>query len=159
MAAPNNNPGSSYILNDVSIAASNGVHAAYYRAFSDARIKEIQGRSDSPSDLKTLTGIKITDFRYKDKLSKGDALVKKVIAQQVERVFPQAVSLNVGVVPDIFKSWCETGPCLHHDAGQGMSGCFSLSWLAPQHYPAMVGSCTARSSFPHYCHSPPSPGR
>ena len=73
-------------------------------ASSDGRIKNIQGHSNSAVDLQTLMGIEITDYHYKDLVAKGDASQKKVIAQQVEKVFPQAIAMQTEVIPDIFKS-------------------------------------------------------
>ena len=71
-------------------------------ASSDARIKDIQGESDSEADLKALLGIKITDYQYKDKIGQGSAKQKKVVAQELESVFPQAVSRHTNVIPDIY---------------------------------------------------------
>jgi len=87
----------------LSIFASNEIGAAAFVAFSDARIKTIQGRSDGAADLRTLSSIEITDYLYKDVIGKSRRPQKKVIAQQVEQVFPQAVNRNVGVVPDIYE--------------------------------------------------------
>lgn len=87
-----------------SIYADGYVQASAFVAFSDERVKNIQGRSDNAADLATLLGIEVTDYRYKDTLTKGNALYKKVIAQQVEKVFPQAVSKGTDVVPDIYKA-------------------------------------------------------
>ncbi|MGY8690897.1 MAG: tail fiber domain-containing protein, partial [Verrucomicrobiales bacterium] len=70
---------------------------------SDERIKNIQGRSDRAKDLETLLGIEVTDYRYKDVIGKGNAAQKKVIAQQVEKVYPQAVSSHTDVVPDVYR--------------------------------------------------------
>ena len=70
---------------------------------SDARIKNIQGRSDGAVDLATLSRIEITDYTLKDVLAKGGAPYKKVIAQQVEKVYPQAVTKSTDVVPDIYQ--------------------------------------------------------
>lgn len=75
----------------------------YIIASSDERIKNIRGLSDTGSDLKTLRGIQVTDYDYKDTITKGAVPQKKVIAQQVEKVFPLAVSRQTDVVPDIFK--------------------------------------------------------
>lgn len=86
-----------------SIRASSEIQATYFAAVSDARIKNVQGRSDNAADLQTLRGIEVTDYFYKDVAEKGGRPVKKVIAQQVEKVFPQAVSQSTNVVPDIFK--------------------------------------------------------
>lgn len=73
-------------------------------ATSDARVKNIQGRSDTGQDLATLRGIEVTDFRYKDVIAHGNGTQKKVIAQQVEAVFPQAGSRHTDAVPDIYKT-------------------------------------------------------
>lgn len=87
----------------LSISASGCVHAQLFRALSDARIKSIVGRSDGPRDLDTLMGIEITDYTHKDTVTKGGGTHKKVIAQQVEAVYPQAVGRSTDVVPDIYQ--------------------------------------------------------
>ncbi len=71
---------------------------------SDSRIKEIKGPSNTTSDLKKLNEIKITDYRYKDTLANGDKWYKKVIAQQIEKVYPIAVSTSINEIPDIYRS-------------------------------------------------------
>ena len=70
---------------------------------SDKRIKDIEGKSDGSKDLQTLLGIDITDYRYKDQVIQGDNPQKKVIAQELEIVFPQAVSRQANVIPDIYE--------------------------------------------------------
>lgn len=98
------NTGNSSGTVDYSILASNRMGASEFNSFSDERIKDILGRSNDAADLETLMHIEITDFRYKDTVSKGKGLHKKVIAQQVEKVYPQAVrGGNTEVVPDIYK--------------------------------------------------------
>ena len=84
-------------------ANGNVVTTGYFFAISDERVKNIIGRSDAARDLNTLLGIEITDYRYKDVIVHGDAPSKKVIAQQVEKVFPQAVNRQTGEVPDIYQ--------------------------------------------------------
>lgn len=93
----------SFYTSDVSIYADHGVLAQYYGAYSDKRIKVIRGVSDSAEDLSKLLQIEITDYTHVDTLAKGRGVHKKVIAQQVETVFPQAVSRSVDVVPDVFR--------------------------------------------------------
>ena len=88
---------------NLSIYTPGGMGAATYYAFSDARIKNIAGRSDSATDLKTLLGIQVTDYTYKDTVAHGSSQAKKVIAQQVESVYPRAVSRTTGVIPDIYQ--------------------------------------------------------
>lgn len=70
---------------------------------SDARAKVIRGRSDSTADLGKLLGIEVTDFSFKDAVEKGNRPQKKVIAQQVEKFFPEAVRNTTDVVPDIYR--------------------------------------------------------
>lgn len=86
-----------------SISASGAVFAGLFAAFSDSRIKLIHQKSSGADDLSKLLGIEITDYLYKDTITKGCGPQKKVIAQQVEKVFPQAVSITKDVVPDIFE--------------------------------------------------------
>jgi endosialidase-like protein len=70
---------------------------------SDARAKNILGRSDSAADLSKLLGIEVTDFTFKDVVEKGNRQQKKVIAQQVEKFYPLAVRNTTDVVPDIYR--------------------------------------------------------
>ena len=86
----------------LSIYASNSVAAQDFRAYSDARIKNIEGRSNSAIDLQTLRAIEITDYTHKDAIATGNERSKKAIAQQVEEVFPLAVSRSTDVIPDIY---------------------------------------------------------
>ena len=88
---------------EVSIWAQRRVAAEEFNAFSDARIKEVVGLSDSKSDLATLLDVKVTDYTFVDKVAKGDKVQKKVIAQELEKVYPNAVKQIKGVVPDIYK--------------------------------------------------------
>lgn len=87
----------------VSIRANGYVVGTGIGAISDARIKHVSGRSNSARDLDLLNGIEITDYTFRDAAEKGTRPHKKVVAQQVEQVFPQAVSRMTDVVPDIFR--------------------------------------------------------
>ena len=88
---------------DMSITAEGMIGAEIVGVFSDVRIKTDLHVSDTAEDLETLKGIEITDYHYKDKLASGNGPQTKVIAQQVETVYPQAVIQTTGVVPDLFK--------------------------------------------------------
>lgn len=70
--------------------------------FSDERSKVIHGVSKSKEDLDILNNIEITEFNYIDPV-KGSGKQKKVIAQQVEKAYPTAVSTGRDVIPNIFK--------------------------------------------------------
>jgi hypothetical protein len=86
-----------------SIIADARMRASSFDVASDSRIKTIDRRSDAAADLTTLLGIEVTDYHYKDRFINGDVAQKKVIAQQVESVYPQAVNKAGGVVPDIYQ--------------------------------------------------------
>ncbi len=88
---------------NVSIYASNVIRAFEFNAFSDARIKRVAGPSDPINDLATLNCLRVTDYRHIDVVGKGAAIKKGFIAQEVEQVFPEAVSLNRDFVPDCYR--------------------------------------------------------
>lgn len=85
-----------------SIYCDSNIVAAGFDATSDSRIKTDLQVTDNAADLGVLLGIQITDYYHKDSLMNGNRPQKKVIAQQVESVFPQAVTWKTGVIPDIF---------------------------------------------------------
>lgn len=86
-----------------SIISDARVRASAFDVMSDARIKTVLGRSSGAPDLATLMQIAVTDFKYKDTVEHGARPQKKVIAQELESVFPQAVNRSVNHVPDIFQ--------------------------------------------------------
>jgi hypothetical protein len=87
---------------DISVYADGRFMGSGIHIFSDERIKNVIGLSNSKKDLSTLLSLEITDYKMKDE-AKGNKPYKKVIAQQVMSVYPQAVSLTTEVVPDIYK--------------------------------------------------------
>ncbi len=72
-------------------------------ATSDKRIKNIKGTTDTKQDLATLNAIEITDYTYIDEIQNGSTPQKKVIAQQLQSVYPQAVNTNEGIIPNVFE--------------------------------------------------------
>gem|GEM_PF-1493134 len=89
--------------NATSIYASHAISGHRIVAYSDARIKNIKGVSNREKDLKIINQIEITDYTMIDTISKGHRSYKKVIAQQVKDIFPQAVTTTTDVVPDIYQ--------------------------------------------------------
>jgi len=87
---------------NTSIFATHRVVAGEFNAISDARIKNIDGTSDTKKDLETLSKIEITDYHMIDP-SHGTKPIKKAIAQQLEKVYPQAVSASTNTIPDIYQ--------------------------------------------------------
>jgi hypothetical protein len=86
-----------------SIKSDGAIIAPYIGVYSDLRIKTDLHATDSVKDLEALMGIQVTNYHYKDKVANGNTPQKKVVAQQLEKVYPQAVNTNKGVVPDIYK--------------------------------------------------------
>lgn len=69
---------------------------------SDARIKKIIGISDSRKDLALLSAIQITDYTKIDFVA-DNRHYKKVIAQQVEPIFPQAILTSTDYIPNVYE--------------------------------------------------------
>lgn len=87
---------------NVCIRANGGVTAEFYNAYSDARVKNIAGISNSAKDLETINALQITDYTMKDKVMYGHKAFKKVIAQEVEKVYQQVISTNKGYIPNVY---------------------------------------------------------
>ncbi len=90
--------------NYVSIRAAGRIAAPEFNALSDARLKTVTGLSDNQRDLGLLKQIEVTDYQMKDKVQYGNRAFKKVIAQQVEKVYPLAVNKGTGFVPTIYST-------------------------------------------------------
>ncbi|MCA0229912.1 MAG: tail fiber domain-containing protein [Bacteroidetes bacterium] len=99
----NGSTGSASSTSYYSLYTSDRIAASEFNAYSDARIKDIKGKTNNTADLETLAKIEITDYQFKDKIGKGNGHHKKVIAQQVETVYPQAVSKTTDIIPDIYR--------------------------------------------------------
>ncbi len=80
---------------------------AMFISVSDRRVKKDFHKSESDKDLETINRIQITDYKMIDTIGKSDRPFKKVIAQQVESVYPQAVSTIKGFIPNIYTPACE----------------------------------------------------
>jgi Head domain of trimeric autotransporter adhesin/Chaperone of endosialidase len=78
------------------------VGAAQNVISSDIRIKNIINRSDNVADLDLLKKLQITNYRMKDEGTWGKQIFKKVIAQEVEKIYPEAVRQQTSVIPDIY---------------------------------------------------------
>lgn len=94
---PNNHP-------QISIWADQRIVSSEFMAKSDGRIKNVIGTSDSAKDLQILQQLKIRDYSYKDFLTHPNKIYKKVIGQEVAKVFPNAVAKNSSeFIPDIME--------------------------------------------------------
>ena len=73
-------------------------------ATSDKRIKNVIGLSNSTKDLEILNNIEITDYTYIDEVQNGSKEQKKVIAQQLQSVLPNAITQTEGIIPSVYQS-------------------------------------------------------
>ncbi len=89
--------------NLLSIHANGDILAQAFVAFSDGRIKESSNTSNSKRDLELLNRLKVTDYTMKDKIMFGDKHYKKIIAQQVEQVYPQVVNKITNFIPNVYQ--------------------------------------------------------
>ena len=88
----------------LSIYADGEIAGSKVIAHSDRRIKTNFSHTNNTADLKTLMDIQITNYHFIDQATKGDQPEKKVIAQELKAVYPQAVVDNITqVVPDIMQ--------------------------------------------------------
>ncbi|MDU9050407.1 MAG: tail fiber domain-containing protein [Candidatus Electrothrix sp. Rat3] len=85
-----------------SIIGSQCMTAVEFHATSDQRTKRIISTSDSSHDVETIKRFKVTDFVFIDKSIKGDRPQKKLIAQQIDEFFPQAVNKTNNVIPNVY---------------------------------------------------------
>lgn len=90
--------------NTISIRASDGILSELgLYVTSDRRIKKNFVRSNAKDDLDKLNQLQVTDFNYIDTAHYGNTHKKGLIAQEVEKIVPDDITTQTGVVPDIYK--------------------------------------------------------
>ena len=89
------------------IAADGNIASAGSVNWSDARTKNILSRSDARKDLSILNNIRITDYQMIDRVQDQQDY-KKVIAQEVAEVFPQAVLTSSRIIPNVYEQAAST---------------------------------------------------
>ena len=96
--------GSEYpsIIAEAAIISKTTIGAFQNIAASDNRIKNIISISNNAEDLDLLKKIEITNYRMKDMATWGNQTFKKVIAQQVESVYPEVIKKQTSTIPDIY---------------------------------------------------------
>ncbi len=87
------------------IVSKGGLWVGSALSYSDARAKTLLGTSDARTDLGLLRGLRIRDFTWIDRTVDGHRPNKKLLAQEVEAVFPQAVrrAPKPTAIPDIYQ--------------------------------------------------------
>jgi len=87
---------------DGDIVTNNVFVSTQSKQFSDIRLKKDIRPSSSAEDLATLKKIAIVNYKMIDTIA-DDKAYKKVIAQQVQKVYPLAVSTTFRTLPDVFQ--------------------------------------------------------
>lgn len=88
--------------NNYSLETSRVIKVGAVHAMSDRRVKKDFSVSNAANDLALLLRIRVTDYKYKDAIAKGNGLKKGVIAQELEQLVPEAVGLGTDIIPDIY---------------------------------------------------------
>lgn len=88
--------------NNYSMETSAVIKVGAVHAMSDRRVKKDFSVSNAANDLALLLRIRVTDYKYKDAIAKGNGLKKGVIAQELEQLVPEAVGLGTDIIPDIY---------------------------------------------------------
>jgi hypothetical protein len=87
-----------------SITVSGDIHAqGLFVAGSDIRIKDKVEVAHSKESLDIIKNIEITKYHYKDKMTKGNGIHTKLIAQQVAEYLPEAVTKSSEFIPNIYQ--------------------------------------------------------
>lgn len=84
---------------------------------SDRRAKNVVGASDGATDLATMLKLQVTDYTWIDRTKDQHRPHKMLVAQDVEKVFPQAVTINP--TPQMIPSVYEMAETVLHDASAG----------------------------------------
>lgn len=90
------------ILAEGHIVTQNALISASNRNYSDIRLKKNIISTSSADDLEKLRSIAVMNYKMIDTVG-DNKQYKKVIAQQVQQVYPDAVDVSVGTLPDIFQ--------------------------------------------------------
>jgi hypothetical protein len=83
---------------------------------SDARAKRVIGLTDNAADLITLMKLQVTDYQWIDRTVDQHRAHKRLIAQQVNAVFPQAT--RISPYPQMIPSVYEVASELKYDAAK-----------------------------------------
>ncbi len=84
-------------------AANSIISGNAFMAVSDRRIKKNFRLSNKVNDLSSLLQLQVTDYRKIDRVNYGDEYMKGFIAQEVEQVYPEAISLTSDFIPNVYE--------------------------------------------------------
>lgn len=95
-----------------SIIANGAIYAGGYHTGSDNRIKQISKRTSGLASLDVIRQLQFTDYTYIDKIEHGTRERRGLIAQEVERILPAAITQSTAFVPDVY----DRPTAIHFDA-------------------------------------------
>lgn len=90
-----------------SIRAAWSILAAEFHAISDARVKNIYGLANNHQNLELLENLEVINFSYIDTYSYGNQAKYGFVAQEVEKILPEAINKSSEFIPDVFCSATE----------------------------------------------------
>ena len=85
-----------------SIYASNRIMGEEFNAFSDTRHKKLRSYSNGSTDLALLNQLKVSNYTFIDTVAKGGKVQMGFIAQEVEKIVPDAVNKIQDYIPSIY---------------------------------------------------------
>ncbi len=94
--------GNNSSFQSVSIKASNYLFCPGVYVTSDQRIKKDFVHTNAKADLFGIQNLRVTDYQYIDTYEQGSKTKKGLIAQEVRKIYPEAVTLSTDFVPSIY---------------------------------------------------------
>ena len=88
--------------NSYAIYANGRIAGIEFNAFSDARHKKLRSRGNGASDLALLNQLKVSNYTFIDTVAKGKEIQMGFIAQEVEKIIPNAVKKLQDYIPSIY---------------------------------------------------------
>lgn len=88
---------------NISIISKGGIAATCFVAHSDKRIKKNRALQNSEMSKNIISQIEIVSYTLKDSINLGNRYKLGVIAQELEKIFPDAVSKITDFIPDIYQ--------------------------------------------------------
>lgn len=89
---------------DYSVIAEDKIAANEFNAYSDFRIKKDIEETQSEQDLRLIRQLKVQEYKYIDPIRNGTEHKKGFVAQEVAKVFSQAVGQRRGIIPNVFQT-------------------------------------------------------
>lgn len=86
----------------LSIWASHAITAPSFYAYSDKRIKNNIKSTTTSNELSFINKINIVNYNYIDNIQNGNELQKGVIAQEIEKIAPEAITTLTDFIPNVY---------------------------------------------------------